>query len=338
MSRINYVLLALGGALALGATQVQAQSDSECGRVTIANMNWDSATLLANVDRFILEHGFGCTAELVAGDTVPTGTSMIERGEPDIAPELWTNAIAEPLQQGVEEGRLAIAGWSIEEGGIEGFWVPQYLVDEYPEMATIEGIIEHKELFEHPENPDRLAIYGCPAGWTCQITAENNYEALNLESEGFDLVDPGSGAALAGSIARAYEREEPWFGYYWSPTSVLGNYPMVMVQIADGVDEEHYRNCTAQADCLDPEPTMWPSSPVQTVTSGGFAERAPAAFEYLSERSFTNAEMNEVISWMSENQADGEFAMEYFMLTYPDMWREWLPDEAEQRVAAELGL
>lgn len=323
-------------AMATGLLAGQAAAD--CGRVTIADMNWDSATLLANIDRFILEHGYGCQAELVAGDTMPTGTSMIERGQPDIAPELWTNSFADALADGVEEGRLKIAGWSLSDGGVEGYWVPKYLVDENPELATIEGIIANADLFPHPEMPNRSAVYGCPAGWNCQITASNNFRALNLEDHGFDLVDPGSGAALAGSIARAYEREQPWLGYYWSPTSVLGKYEMVMVDFGTGVDEEHYLSCTSQADCLDPRPTMWPQSPVQTVTTAGFAERAPEAYEYLQNRSFGNADMNNLLAWMEENQADGEFAMEYFMVNYSDVWEAWLDDAAAQRVASALGL
>lgn len=325
-------------AMAALGTGAQAQMTENCGRVTLADMNWDSATLLAHVDRFILEHGFGCDTELVAGDTVPTGTSMMERGEPDIASELWTNAIAEPLAEGVAEGRLSVAGDVIEEGGIEGLWVPEYLAEEYPELTTIEGILEHRELFEHPEDPDKYAVYGCPAGWTCQITVRNNFKALGLAEKGFELVDPGSPAGLSGAIARAYERQEPWFGYYWSPTSLLGQYPMQMVDFGSGIHEEHYRNCTVEPDCLDPKVTMWPSSPVQTVTTGDLAERAPGAYDYLATRSFTNAEINEVIAWMGENQADGEYAMDYFMVNYEDMWRRWLPAGPEQQVADALGL
>jgi glycine betaine/proline transport system substrate-binding protein len=52
--------------------------------VTIADMNWPSASLMANVDKIILKHGYGCDAELVPGDTMPTGTSMTEKGEPEI--------------------------------------------------------------------------------------------------------------------------------------------------------------------------------------------------------------------------------------------------------------
>ena len=73
--------LALFACLA-GTSPAQA---AECGRVTIADMNWSSATFIAHVDRFILEHGYGCDAELVVGDTMPTGTSMIENRLPALA-------------------------------------------------------------------------------------------------------------------------------------------------------------------------------------------------------------------------------------------------------------
>ncbi len=66
---------------------VAASSDTTCGDVTIADMNWNSATLMAHVDQFILEHGYGCDTSLVPGDTMPTGVSMTEKGQPDIAPE-----------------------------------------------------------------------------------------------------------------------------------------------------------------------------------------------------------------------------------------------------------
>ncbi len=178
----------------------------ECGPVTIADMNWNSASLLANIDQFVLKNGFECEAELIPGDSVPTGISMIEKGQPDIAPELWTNSVKEAIDKGVKEKRLRYAGNSLSEGGQEGFWIPAYMVEQYPEMRTIEGVIKHANLFTHPESDDKYAFYGCPAGWTCQITTGNLFEALDLEEAGFEIIDPGSGAALAASIAKAYER------------------------------------------------------------------------------------------------------------------------------------
>lgn len=320
----------IGAGLILSSSAVFA---SECGNATIANMNWSSASLIAHVDGFILKHGFGCKVEIVPGDTMPTGTSMVERGQPDIAPEFWTASFKGAFDRGLEEKRLRLAAKVLSDGGEEGFWVPRYLVVQDPELATIAGIRKAAGLFPHSESPGRSAFYGCPAGWNCQISSKNLFAALQLEDAGFDYVDPGSGAALAGSIAHAHERKRPWFGYYWAPTGVLGKYEMVKVDFGSGIDEEHYLNCISQADCENPRATMYPPSPVWTLTTEAFASRAPAAFEYLDTRAWNNAEMNGLLAWIEDNQADGEVAMIHFIKTYPDKWRSWLPADVAERVA-----
>jgi len=80
---------ALALLVGFGSTITQAtQAQEACGTVSISNMNWQSAELIANVDAYILTHGFGCNVELVNGDTVPTLISMAEKGTPDVGPEI----------------------------------------------------------------------------------------------------------------------------------------------------------------------------------------------------------------------------------------------------------
>lgn len=330
------ITILTAGAIALLMSGTAVFAEESCGKITIADMNWNSASLIANIDRFILEHGYGCEAELVPGDTMPTGTSMTERGEPDIAPELWSNSMKDALDKGVAEKRLRYAGKSLSDGGEEGFWVPQYLVDKDPSLASIDGIIANAKMFKHPEDPDLSAFYGCPAGWNCQITSGNLFTALKLGKAGFDLVDPGSGAGLSGSIAKAYERQEPWFGYYWAPTAVLGKYKMVKVDFGSGIDHSHYMNCISKADCEAPKATMYPPSPVHTVTTESFASRSPMAYEYLSRRAFKNDQLNQLLAWMEENQADGDVAMEHFLKNYESTWTPWIPQPMVNKVKKAL--
>ncbi|MGR5261836.1 ABC transporter substrate-binding protein [Vibrio astriarenae] len=319
------------------ATTLSAQAYAQdCGEVSIADMNWNSASLIANVDRFILEHGYGCDAELVPGDTMPTATSMIEKGQPDIAPELWTNSVKEALEQGIAEGRLTRAGESLVEGGEEGFWVPAYLVEKYPELATAEGLKKHPELFKHPENPDVGGLYGCPAGWGCQISVTNLFNALEMDKAGFELIDPGSGAGLSGSIAKAYERGEGWAGYYWAPTAILGKYDMVKVDFGSGVDEEEFLSCTTQVDCSNPKVTMYPKSPVSTVVASEFSKSNPDVMDYLSKRRFKNADMNALLAWMEDEQADAEDAMFHFLESHPEIWKTWVSEDVAKKISAQL--
>ena len=90
----------------LGFTSFSGIANASCGKLVIAEQNWASAELMANVDKIILEKGYGCEVELIPGATMPTFTSMDEKGEPDMNPEQWANAVYTPLKKAVSEKRL----------------------------------------------------------------------------------------------------------------------------------------------------------------------------------------------------------------------------------------
>ena len=210
-----------------GALVLARGADAACGKVTIAEMTWASAGVAAHVEDIILKEGYGCDTEVVPGDTVPTVTSMTEKGEPDIAPEVWINSAREVVEAAVAEGRLTIAGDIFSDGGEEGWWVPTFVVEQNPELTTLQEVIKRPDLFPDKEEPGKGRFYGCPPGWACEIVNRNLYMAYGLDEAGFTLFNPGSGEGLAGAIASAYERGNPIFAYYWAPTALLGNYPMV---------------------------------------------------------------------------------------------------------------
>ena len=324
-----------GAALAVVLPGIASAQD-DCGTVTIAEMNWQSAEVLANIDRIILNEGYGCDAELVPGDTVPSFTSMNEKGEPDMAPELWLNSIREPLQKALDEGRLIKASPALADGGVEGWWIPKYVADANPDIKTIGDALEHPELFPAPEDSSKGAVYNCPSGWACEILTGNLFRAFDGEGHGFVLVDTGSAAGLDGSIARAYEREEGWLGYYSAPTSILGKYEMVKLDEGVEHDAEEWANCTSQADCADPKPNAWLISDTATVVTKNFADTASVAMDYVETREWGNDTVNALLAWMTDNQATGEEGAEYFLANYPEIWTEWVSLEAAEKVKASL--
>lgn len=328
---------ALGFAAALAiATLTTSPASAECGRVTIADMNWASAELAAYVDKFILENGYGCNVELVPGDTMPTTASMTEKAEPDIAPEIWMNSVRQVVNKAVKEGRLKIAGEILSDGGEEGWWIPKYMVEEHPKLTTLEAVLKRPDLFPNPENPSRGALHNCPSGWNCEIITNNLYRANDLDRVGFDLIDTGSAAGLDGSIAKAYNRKQGWFGYYWAPTAILGKYDMVKLDMGVGHDPKEWDRCTGQGQCADPKKNDWTKSIVMTVTSASFAESAPEAFEYLAKRTWSNKVVNKMLAYMDKNQAEGEEGAEKFLSDHEEVWSTWVSDEVAKKVKAAL--
>lgn len=335
MTKLGFTIL-FAISMGAGALPALAQDAKSCGRVSIAEMNWASAGVAAWVDKIALEEGYGCNVDLVTGDTMPTFTSMNEKGEPDIAPELWVNAVKDPLAEAVKEGRLVEAAKILSDGGVEGWWIPKYVADAHPDIKTVADALKHPDLFPAPENPDHGGVYNCPAGWNCQITTANLFRATKAAEKGFDLVDSGSAAGLDGSIANAYERKQGWLGYYWAPTAILGKYDMVKLPFGAGLDMDEFTSCTTVVDCADPKVTEYPVAEVYTVVTQKLAKANPVVMDYLGKRSWGNDVVNALLAWKDENQATNEDAAWHFYETYPQVWQAWFGDEAAQKIKTAL--
>ena len=324
--------------LAIGLTAAgSAVAQEDCGEVTIAAMNWQSAEVLASLDKFILENGYGCDVSTISGDTVPTLTSMAETGQPDIAPEAWVDLVPEVVNRGLEERKLVATGLALTEGGQQGWFMPQYIADAHPEIVTVKDALQHPELFPAPEEAGKGAVFNGPQGWGGTVVTSQMFKAYDAEAAGFVLVDTGSSAGLDGSIARAYERQEGWLGYYWAPTAILGRYPMVKLAFDAPRDDAEWARCNSVADCPDPKINEWAADKVLTVTTSGFAERtSQPVMDYLAHRSWSNAIVNKLLAWMTDNQATGDDGAKYFLENNKDIWTQWVSPEAAQKVEAAL--
>ena len=317
--------LVIAATLLMG-TSTASFASAECGEVSITEMDWASAAVVTSVAKFLLEQGYGCSVTVVPTTTVPAMASVAETGEPDILTELWTS-YTEVYEDLRAEGKLVEMSKVLSDGGVEAWWIPDYLAEEYPELTTLEGIKANPELVGG-------RFQDCPSGWGCDITNFNNFKAAGLDKAGIERFQHGSGETLATAIAAAYEAREPWFGYYWAPTSVLGKYPMVQVKMPPYDAEIHA--CNGLEDCATPGLSAYPVSNVVTAATQAFVDREPEAAELMRNLTFTNAQMGEVLAWQENNEASNEEAAVYFLTAYKDVWGGWLNDEARGNLSALL--
>jgi glycine betaine/proline transport system substrate-binding protein len=333
------IVVAAGLALGLGAVQpAPAQDAVSCGTgrtIDIAEMTWASAAALAHIHARILKDGYGCKVEIVAGDTVPTSASMLARGKPALAPELWTNSIQEQWQKGMKDGVVAELGDTYEGGGYEAWFIPQYFHEKHPELVTAEDVVKHPELFPDPEDPSKGRLYSCPPGWTCELANAALFKAYDMKAKGWNLFSPGSGGTLAASISRAFQRKEPIFYYYWGPTAILGKHPSFALEMPP-VDIKAYR-CNTNKECRDPPAkTAWPSSPIKVGAAAWIKTDAPAVAKYLAGTTMTRAQVSALVAWGDDNKAGAEATALHFLKGSQDTWTKWVPGEVARKVKASL--
>ena len=322
-------------AAALGVTSSQVLA--ECGNVTIAEMNWASAEFAANLDKIILNEGYGCDVELVPGATNTTFASMEIKGQPDIAPELWGNAVSVRLKAAEAKGDLTIGVQLISDAS-EGWFVSEAVAKNHPEIKTVADALARPELFPNKEEPGKGAFMSCPAGWACEIVNKNMTKetAFNFAKAGFSVVDPGSSAGLDAAIAKASQRNENWFGYYWQPTANVSKYSLKMLDMDAQFDEKNWHECLVIETCDTPKRSNWVESKVNTVIVTEFAKNNPQVMGYLNKRTYNSADVGPVLVYMSENQANGEDAAYHFLKTNEALWSQWVPADVATKIKKSL--
>ncbi len=293
--------------------------------ITVANSNDPVARLIAHIDHYFLTRGYDCAAQLVPGDNTSSIHRMVTRGQPDIISALWLNDAKKVVEKGVTDQRLLTIGDAVYPGGEEGFWMPDYMFKEYGVSASIHSIKQHVSVFSRPQNSERGVFYGCRPGWPCQTTVKQLFKALGLAEAKYDYSTLGSPTTFDQMLAGLYEQKQPWFGYYRSPSVMLANYPMTKIGFNAGVLEEEFFTCTVDPACTNPKITQYPRSPIQTITTYGFAVEAGDAFSYLKNRTFSHQVLNSLLHWQHANSASDKEATLHFLMNYEETWRPWVP-------------
>ena len=149
MTRFVLTLL-VGLSVSLGTLISSNAAQAVCGKVSIAEMKWPSAQIMANVDKIILSKGYGCDVNIMPGDTISTFESMNEKSWPDVAGELWIDAIAAPLARAKTQGRLHTTSDTPITGLGEGWWLLPHTLKKHPELKTVLDVLKRPDLFPHP--------------------------------------------------------------------------------------------------------------------------------------------------------------------------------------------
>lgn len=300
---------ALAAALTLG---LAAGPASACGRATVAEMNWPSAEVVTALVARVLEAGFGCAVARVPTDTVSALEAAREGRAPDIITEVWVNPEDGTLATLAEEGRFASVTDVLTPGGTEGWYVPAYLVRRHPELATLEGV---------RANPNLVGarLHSCPEGWACRDATRWRARSARLEEAGIAVIEHETGEDLAHSLVEAYLGKDPWFGYFWGPTVVLGRFEMTRVRLAPAGVEE------------------FPIARVLTAIGSDFAAREPAAAAAIARMAIPTDTMSRLLAWRDARSAGPDAVATHFLRGYRDLWIGWVDDETRARIDADLG-
>jgi glycine betaine/proline transport system substrate-binding protein len=295
--------------------------------VIFADLGWDSAMVHSRIAAFILEHGFGYPASTYTpGETIPL-TAGLAKGDVDVNMEIWYENQKEAVDGFVADGSIVKLGVNFDDDW-QGFLVPTYMIDDglLPADISVDNIGQYWELFTDPEDPNKGAFYSCIPGWECEKVNEAKFAAYGLD-QNFNVILPGSGAALLATMKAAYEQHEPWFGYYWAPTPALGQLDMTPVA------EPAFNQATWDADYA----CAYPAVSVDIYVNSAWKDKQPDdVIAFLSSYHTLTAQNNDFLGYMNQNNASHQDAAIYFLKNFEDTWTKWVSDDVAAKVKDAL--
>jgi glycine betaine/proline transport system substrate-binding protein len=301
----------------VASTMLFANGEEEQNKETIifGDVSWDSVQVHNRIAGFIIENGFdGYVADYVPGDTMPIINGIMQ-GDVDVDMESWHQNVQELYDKGIASGNLIDLGENMPDAP-QGWWVPRYLIEGddalAPDLKSVADLPKYAHLFKDPEDPSKGIIYGGVAGWGQMNISEGIFNEFGL-GETFNLGITGSGSALAGSMVGAYKKGEPWVGYYWAPTAILGKLDMVRL-----------------------EGSEFEPADVNILINKSMLERAPEVVELLKKYSTTVDQNNEFLAKMDDESWTTEETAHWFLQNKEDVWTKWVSADVAKKVKAAL--
>jgi glycine betaine/proline transport system substrate-binding protein len=304
------------GSSASASTSGGAKPDCGSDTVKIAVNPWTGSAVNANVAKAIMEKDLGCTVELVEVDEFAQFPAL-STGDLDATLEVWPSGHAKDVKKYIDGGQGVVNGGLLGVIGQIGWFVPTYMVDAHPELATWEGLNQNAALFATAETGSQgQFLDGDPSFVTFDQAI---IDSLHLN---FKVVYAGSEAAEITALKQADANEGPLLFYFYTPHWAQLKYKLTHVQlppVTPKCDEIRGRDDYTGYDCDYPTDVLFKAFNADLET------KAPAAFQFLSNMNWTNEAQEAVATDIDVNKMSPADAAQKWVDANPTVWQPWVP-------------
>lgn len=309
--------LALVALVAVFVAACAAQPPAAAPKPTIklAENPWTGSSVNVHVAKILLEEQLGYTVEIVTIDENAQWAALAS-GDLSATLEIWPSGHAENRAQYIEGQKVVEDLGPLGVVGKISWYVPTYVVDQNPALATYEGFKDPAlaGLFSTAETGAQGQFLAGDPSWV-------QYDTDIITNLGLDLkvVQSGSEQAVLAAVDAAYSRNEPILFYFWTPHSIHARYKLTPVALPP-----HSEECYAAAEsggvaCDYPEDVLYKAA------WSGLAAAAPDAHALLTQMQYRNEDQ---IAMIAATEIDGKEpaeAAKEWVTANESVWKAWLP-------------
>lgn len=280
-----------------------------CGTVTIAVNPWVGYEANVAVVSYLAKTQLGCTVvekEL----TEEAAWNGLANGEVDAILENWGHD--DLKKANIDQKRVVVEHGITGNKGIIGWYVPPWMVEEYPDITDWRNLNKYAHLFRTDKSGGKGQLLdGDPSYVT-------NDEALvrNLDLD-YTVVYAGSEDVLIEEFRRAQSTRTPLLGYFYSPQWLLTEVRLAHIKLP-----AYTPGCDA-----DPKKVACDYQPydLDKIVNKKFAESGSPAATLIKNFRWTDADQNAVAYDLAQRKMSRDAAAKRWLDAHPATWQRWLP-------------
>jgi glycine betaine/proline transport system substrate-binding protein len=290
------------------AAAVTCTGAGDKGTVKLMINQWVGAQANVAVAQCLLQQmGYKVESQTLAEEVAWQG---FPTGDVDVILENWGHPDLE--KKYITEDKVAQDGGPNGVTGIIGWYVPQWMVDQYPDITDWKNLNKYADLFKTSESGDKGQFLGSDP--TFVQSDEALIKNLNLN---YKVVFSGSEAASITAFQQATANKTPLIGYFYDPQWLHAEIKLVQVKLppyTPGCDKD------LKAVACD-----YPPYVINKIIATKFVENGGDAFTFIKNFKWSNADQNAVADSISNKNMTPEDAAKKWVTENPQTWQAWMP-------------
>ncbi|MEU4242131.1 ABC transporter substrate-binding protein [Actinoplanes sp. NPDC026619] len=300
-------LTACGGATS-GAGE-SAPSAGAKGTVKLAVNPWVGYEADAAVVAYLLEKKLGYTVDKKELKEEISWQGF-ETGEVDAILENWGHDDLKKTY--ITDKKVAVAVGSTGNKGVIGWYVPQWMADQYPDITDSKNLNKYAGLFKTSESKGKGQLLdGDPSYVTNDVALVSN---LKLD---YHVVFSGSEAAIIKAAQQATAQKKPLLFYFYEPQWLFAKEKYARVKLP-----AYTTGCDA-----DPKKVAcdYPDYDLDKIASKKFADANSTAYQLIKNFQWTNDDQNLVSDYLTNQGMTADQAAEKWVTEHESTWKPWIP-------------
>jgi glycine betaine/proline transport system substrate-binding protein len=311
--RLAGIALVAVTALAVAGSAIGGGAAQSCGTVIINEQSWSGSTANTYVAKYVLEKRLGCKVKLTQVTEGPPYFQAMRDGKVDVALEDWDNTLTKAGKTYTKDGSVQVVG-SNGITGVIGWYIPRYLLKQYPQFKTWRGLKGKESVFKSPESGSQGMFLGGDPSYVQKDRALIKELGLNLKH-----VVAGAEPAQVARWSQLYKQKKPVLFYWYDPQYLNAQYDLVRIQLP-----KRFPGCVDDEKLSGKHACEYPSYGLDKLISKKFANSGSRAVRFVRNWKWTSADQNFVANLIAGKKMKAEKAAEQWVKANPGKVNAWL--------------